>query len=549
MNERTIDRALAEAFVAEGVDTHFMLMGHGQMYWAIALAQMPGVKTVSVRHEHCSVAMATGYHFATGKVGVASTTCGPGFTQIMTALTSAVQARVPLVIFAADTPLGMRWYNQQVDQATLTLGTGAHFIAAHSPNLMLDYVQEAFYVARFERRPVVLSVPYDLLKRPEPAKDYVRSETLIPKPGRMPPNPDDAERLAERLAAAKAPIILAGRGVLRSGAEAAVEALAEKSGALLATTLPARGMFDHNPYSIGVAGGFSSETAADMLSNADLVVAIGASLTYYTVDSGKLFPQAFVVQMDENPVGLRHGLRAADAYVRADALEGAKAVLERLEGKHVSARVRTPELARRIAEAPADSTTFDVEPGTLDPREVVLALDDIIPKDWDIVSGTGHSSYFYTHLKNRDPRRLHILREFGAIGSSLSLAIGVAVAKGNGKVVLLDGDGGIMMHIQELESIKRQGIRLLVCAFNDGGFGAEIHKLRKIGKDESLAVFGRPDFGSIAKGFGLHGETVTEIGQFRHLFERYDPANGPATIWDMHISDKVTSPRGRKPPL
>src|SRR4051812_46841536 len=117
--DQTIYQALAKAFAAEGVDTHFLLTGHGQMHWAIALSEMQGVKTFTARHEHAAVAMATGYYFATGKVGVASTTCGPGFTQIMTALTSAAQAHVPLVVFTADAPLGELWYNQTSDQASL----------------------------------------------------------------------------------------------------------------------------------------------------------------------------------------------------------------------------------------------------------------------------------------------------------------------------------------------------------------------------------------------------------------------------------------------
>lgn len=546
---RLVYEAMAEAFVAEGVDTHFLLMGHGQMLWAVTLAQMQGMKTVTTRHEHAAVTMATGYHFATGKVGVASVTCGPGFTQIMTALTSAAQAQVPLVVLAADSPINSRWYNQMVEQAPLAGATGSRFIAAHSPKMMHNYVQEAFYTAQFERRPVVISIPYDLMSQPMPAVGaYIPSSEVLPQMQPMPANVRDVEDLADRLAKAKRPIVLAGRGVLRSGAREAVEALAEESGALLATSLPARGMFDHNPFSVGIAGGFSGDIAAEMFGQADLVVAIGASLTYYTADAGRLYPDAFVVQMDEHPVGLRHGMRAADVYVRSDARLGAEAVTQALKGRKKSATFRTDELARRIKETPADSAHFDVEPGLLDPRDVVAEIDRVIPKDWEVVAGTGHSSYFYSHLKGRDPGKHHILREFGAIGSSLSLAIGVAAAKGDGKVVILDGDGGMMMHIQELESIQRQGISLLIVVFNDGGFGSEIHKLRLLNMPGDLAVFGRPDFASIAKGFGIKGATVTETQQLASLFGDYDAA-GPATVWDVHISDKVTAPRARRTPV
>jgi thiamine pyrophosphate-dependent acetolactate synthase large subunit-like protein len=546
MAGQLIYEALADAFVREGVDTQFTLMGHGQMHWTIAMSEKPGMKTIHARHEHCAAAMATGYAFATGKVGIASVTCGPGFTQIITALTSAAQARVPLIVLAADAPMHSRWYNQDVDQRALTLATGAHYIEAHSPKLMLAYVQEAFYVARYERKPVVLSIPYDLLKQTMPeGAEFPPSSAVIPQFGPMPPNQRDLERLADRLAAAERPIIVAGRGAVKAGAQQAIEALAEAAGALLATTLPARGFFDDNPFGIGVAGGFAREIGVEQFAAADLVVAIGASLTHYTTEGGKLFKQADVAQVDEAPLGLRHGLRAADIFVRADAKLAAEALTAALKSRTAVSKLRTPALAKRIAEAEDDSTAVEIEADTIDPREVVRALDKVIPKDWEVVSGTGHSSYFYTHLRNRRPERLHLLREFGAIGSSLAMAIGVAAAKGDGKVVLLDGDGGLIMHIQELETVRRHGIKLLVCALNDGAYGAEIHKLRNEGRDPGPAIFGRPDFASIAQGFGLGGAFVQSLSALPGLFAAYD-AGSMAEIWDIPISDRVVSPRLRK---
>src|SRR5256885_4736826 len=96
--------ALAEAFLAEGIDTQFVLMGDGNMHWCTAFAKLPGVHTVHVRHEHVTVAAATAYNLATGKVAVASVTCGPGVTQLMTALPAAVRARLPMVVFAGEAP-------------------------------------------------------------------------------------------------------------------------------------------------------------------------------------------------------------------------------------------------------------------------------------------------------------------------------------------------------------------------------------------------------------------------------------------------------------
>ena len=225
--------ALAEAFLAEGVDTQFVLMGDGNMHWSTAFAKLPGVQTVHVRHEHATVAAATAYNVATGKVAVASVTCGPGVTQLMTALPAAVRARLPMVVFAGESPINAKFYNQAIDQAPLVTATGAHYIAAHSVPRMMDYVREAFHIAKVERQPVVLGIPYDLQKVEHMANQpYETSEMYQPKVGRMHPDPALVAEAVERLAAAKRPIILGGRGVLWSGARDAVIKLADRCGAL-----------------------------------------------------------------------------------------------------------------------------------------------------------------------------------------------------------------------------------------------------------------------------------------------------------------------------
>src|SRR5215210_5746721 len=150
-------QALAEAFLAEGIDTQFVLMGDGNMHWSTAFAKLPGVHTVHVRHEHATVAAATAYNVATG-------TCGPGVTQLMTALPAAARGRLPMVVFAGEAPINAKFYNQAIDQAPLVAATGARYIAAHSVPRMMDYVREAFHIAKVERCPVMLGVPYDLQK-------------------------------------------------------------------------------------------------------------------------------------------------------------------------------------------------------------------------------------------------------------------------------------------------------------------------------------------------------------------------------------------------
>src|SRR6266849_6804748 len=193
---------------------------------------------------------------------------------------------------------------------------------------------------------------------------------------------------------------------------------------------------------------------------------------------------------------------------------------------------------------PADSMPFDIAPGVLDPREAIRAIDAVVPKDWDIVVGGGHQAYFNTQMRGRPAERYTTVREFGAVGNGLCYALGVAAARRQGregKIVLFEGDGGLLFHIQELETLKRQGFRILICAMNDGGYGSEFHKLRADGLDDSLAVFGRPALEKIARGFDLRGHEIRDVSVIPKLFADF-AAQGESEMWNIQISDQVTAP-------
>ena len=148
-------------------------------------------------------------------------------------------------------------------------------------------------------------------------------------------------------------------------------------------------------------------------------------------------------------------------------------------------------------------------------------------------------------MRGRKPENYHAIRAFGAIGSGISYAIGVAAARRNGRVALFEGDGSFLMHIQELEMVQRHRLKLLFCIFNDGAYGAEIHKLRADGVDNSGAVLGRTDLAAIAKGFGLRGANVTDVSQLQPLFDAYQ-AQDKAEVWNIHVSHKVVAPQTRR---
>src|SRR5438105_6068639 len=393
MTDNKVSDVLAQAFAAEEVDTLFTLMGDANMYWSAAMADNEGVRLIHARHEHCCVAMADAYARATGKVGVASVTCGPGYTQIMTALVMAARGNAPVVVFAGDAPIGASWYIQSIDQAPLALATGAHFVPIRTIDRALDCVREAFYIARAERKPVVLSVPLDLQTEEFPyLPDYMPSTDLLPRAQLLRPDPAVVDEIVAMVAEAERPIVIGGRGAAWSGAKGALESLGQRTGLLATTTLLGKGLFDGNPFALDIAGTFATDLGRELFAESDLVIAAGAGLGHYTTEGGYLFPNAKVVRIDIQPRGLWQGLRTADLHVQADAKAAAEAVVARLREKGIRRQGwRSNEIASRIAayaENP-DPKPYIPTAGTLDPRPVVKELDRAIPKDWDIVVAGG----------------------------------------------------------------------------------------------------------------------------------------------------------------
>ncbi|MHA7886231.1 thiamine pyrophosphate-binding protein [Roseicyclus sp.] len=531
---------LARAVAQEGVSDAFALLGDANMSFATRLAE-GGCRMIYVRHEHNAVTGAMAYARKTGRTGFATVTCGPGLTQLMTALPAAVRARLPMVVLAGEAPLKSGWYNQAIDQAPFVTATGAAYHALHWPARMPVAIRDAFLQAARERRPVVLGVPFDLQNLDWTGAEALPlpSSEIAPVVSPMPPHPDDVARAAALVSGAGRVVVMAGLGAVEAGAGPACRALAERLDALLATTLPARGLFHDDPYSLNVAGGFSHEVARECFAAADLVIAVGCSLAHHNADGGKLWPRAQVLQIDLDPVAMSQGRVAAGAHLRGDARLGVEALCAAVAPR--APDWRSAAMAARIAGARPDSTLFPPEPGVHDPRDVVAALDAALPRDWEMVNSSGHCSFYVAHMPGRPNDRFLTIREFGAIGNGLSFAMGVAVARPGDRVVLFDGDGSLLMHVQELETIARHGLNILIVVLNDGAYGSEIHKLRAEGLSDAGAVFGRTDLAAIARGFGVAGETITDLDALPRLVEEF-AATGGATVWDVPISDRVYSP-------
>ena len=540
-----IYEALANAFHREQVNTCFALLGDANMHWAGALSNLD-VRMIYTRHEHAAVAGATAYARTTGSVGVASVTCGPGLTQIMTILPIAVKARIPLVIFAGEAPLNKAWYNQGIEQRPFVEACGAQYRALHDPDRIIIDVHQAFADAKNTQQPIVIGVPFDLQQQAnEDNANHPTSDKLFSPPKPPNPNPEVIDQAALLISKAKRPVVLAGLGAVDDGAKSACISLAEQCGACLATTLPAKGLFYDQAFSLGVAGGYASEGAKALFAESDLIIAIGARLAAHTFDGGSLTPQAKVIHIDIDPQEMVQGRKASDLLILSDARLGAEALCFRLkktgaplDGWRNEQMLERTKAALTLPNTPA----HDTPDAALHPMAVIKLLSDIIPSNCHIINTSGHCAYYTAQMNLHPQSHYTVIRNFGAIGNGTSFALGIAAAHPGRPVVLIDGDGSALMNIQELETMHRHKMNILTIVLNDGAYGSEVHKLRADGVTDAGSVFGRPDFSAIAVGFGLHGETFRELGTLAQSMKTFLSKPAP-TVWDIHISDQIASPQ------
>jgi acetolactate synthase-1/2/3 large subunit len=503
--------AIAQSLIAEGVTDFFGLMGDGNMWLWGAICLDPKIRGISVRHESMAVSAADGYARTTGKVGVAMVTCGPGITQCGTSLIAAYRGKTPVVIIAGEIQPGSKNRTQTMDQRRFVESCNTRFHTITSADNMAEEIAEAFYAARVHRCPVLLNLPMGLQEEDiDWDYDYRPSWQFLPK--RMEtPAPDILAEVIEKLIAAERPVIVAGRGAIVSGAKDEIVKLAERTGALLATSLQGKGLFAGHDWNVGISGAFAAEPAERLLADADFVLGVGAELGYYTTEGGLMYPSAEVARIDIRPmpeeIGVIPGL-----YVQADARKAVAAINEALESRQVrKTGLRTPE-TRAIMDAP--DHVFTPPSDGLDPRPLAWKLGAAVPKGALVTCGAGHFfSWIAMYMPLPAGSEIQFSYNFGAVGQGLGVMIGTAVGNPGRPHVAIEGDGSMMFNLQELETIVREKLQITLVVWNDEGYGAEVHKLTAKGFNEKLAQWESPDFVALAKAFGGDGVKLDSVDQ------------------------------------
>ncbi|WP_353649436.1 thiamine pyrophosphate-binding protein [Nakamurella sp. A5-74] len=503
-----VAEAVGQTLARLGVEAAFGVVGSGNFHVTNALVA-GGARFFAARHEGGAATMADAYARVSGTVAAVTVHQGCGLTNALTGITEAAKSRTPLVVLAAETTAPRS--NFHVDQAALATAVGALAHRVTSAEMAVAESAAAFHAARDQRRTVLLNLPLELQVQEVPESALaVPSAPPLPSPTS---DPAAMAQLVAALAAARRPVFIAGRGARSHAARDAIAELAERTGALLATSAVARGLFHSNPFALDVSGGFASPLAAELITGADLIVGWGCSMNMWTMRHGRLIgPDATVAQVDIE-AGELGANRPIDVGIAGDAAAVAVSAARALHGQdHHSSGYRSAQVEQRIAAEISWRTVPYEDDSTdelIDPRTLSIGLDDVLPAERILAVDSGNfMGYPSMFLSVPDEQGMCFTQAYQSIGLGLATAIGAALARPDRLPVAALGDGGALMGIAELDTVVRLGIPMVIVVYNDDGYGAEVHHFASSGEPMDTVTFPDTDIAAIGAGFGCDAVTV-----------------------------------------
>ncbi|RPF31855.1 thiamine pyrophosphate-binding protein [Streptomyces sp. TLI_185] len=533
-----VAEAVGRALVASGIEHVFGVVGSGNFHLTNAMTAA-GARFVAARHEGGAATMADAYARTSGEVAALSVHQGPGLTNALTGITEAAKSRTPLLVLAAEATAQRS--NFRIDQAVLAHSVGAVTARVTTAHDAVEQARAALQRARHERRTVLLNLPLEVQALDVPDAALLDAH---PMPVREPVEPSEAAvaELVRVLERARRPVFVAGRGARTTGSRDALLALADRYGALLATSAVARGLFHASRYSLDVSGGFASPLAVELIRGADLIVGWGCALNMWTMRHGSLIgPDATVVQVDDDPEALgahRQITLGVTGDVERTARRSCEAAGESRAG------YRTPDVAEALAARVRWRDVPYEDEGTrerIDPRTLSIALDDILPAERVVGVDSGNfMGYPSAYLSVPDHNGFCFTQAFQSIGLGLATTIGAALAQPGRLPVAALGDGGALMSAVELDTVRRLGLPMVVVVHNDEAYGAEVHHFGPDGFPLDTVTFPETDIAAIARGYGFEAVTVRTPADLKAV---QDWVAGPRSA-PLLIDAKVTREHG-----
>jgi acetolactate synthase-1/2/3 large subunit len=509
---KTGAQILWECLIREGVDTVFGYPGGAILPAYDAMLDYP-IRHVLVRHEQGAAHMADGYARASGKVGVAIATSGPGATNLTTGIATAMLDSVPTVFITGQVPssvLGSDAF-QEVDVTGITLPITKHNALVTDVRELARTLREAFQIARSGRPGPVL---VDICKDTQQAKtEFEWPETVDLPALRNAPSPraEDLRAAADLIAKAKRPLILAGHGVLKSGAWRILQTFAEKTETPVALTLLGLGGFPaSHPLCLGMMGMHGEAYVNQAIQEADLLLAFG--MRFDDRVTGKLTtfaPRArkIHVEIDASEVG-------KNVPVDLALVGDLRAVLEALTPAVQAGRHEA--WIRQIDAWRADTKSRDIihqpDEGRLYTAHVLHDLWRATRGGAVIVSDVGqHQMWEAQYYHHEKPRTLITSGGLGTMGFALPAAIGAKLARPDAEVWVVAGDGGFQMTQCELATLRQEQLDIKIAVVNNGYLGM-VRQWQEFFYDKRYAATPMlsPDFVALAAAYGIPGHRVTK---------------------------------------
>ena len=537
---RAVD-ALMKCLKAEGVDVVFGLPGGANLPTYDAFYDA-GIRHILVRHEAGGGHAAEGYAKATGKVGVALGTSGPGATNLVTPICDAMMDSVPVVFITGQVRtdlLGTDGF-QEADTIGITMPIVKHSFMIQHPLEIPRTLHEAFHVARTGRPgPVVVDIPQDL-SRADIAYEPV---TDVHLPGYQPTTEGNQKQIrlaAKALANARRPVIYAGGGVIAAEAAAELTEFAIAGRLPVTCTVMGLGAFPapHDQW-LGMLGMHGTRTANYAMDEADLIVAIGARFDdRITGKLSEFAPRAKFVHIDVDPAEISKNVPAHIPIVG-----DARNIIARLSAEYQAVAPDPGRLEEwwsriRIWQERHPLGYTDSEDAEIKPQYMVQALYEATGGDAIVTSDVGqHQMWTAQHFHFDQPRRWINSGGLGTMGFGLPAAMGAKIGCPDQTVVCIAGDGSVQMNMQELATCAQEGIAIKVFIMNNGYLGM-VRQWQELFWDKrySQVDMGKyPDFVKVADAYGATGFRFTDKGTLVDDMREALAAEGPVLV-DVRVT-------------
>ena len=490
-----------KALENEGVEFIFGIPGEENIDVMDALLDSP-IRFVTVHHEQGAAFMADVYGRLTGRAGVCMSTLGPGATNLITGVADANMDRAPVVAIAGQgaTTRLHKESHQILDQVRLFQPITKYATQILEPEIVPEVVRKAFKVAQTEKPGAAfIDFPENVAEMEVDAQPIRVQTAYTPEAPAY-----KIEKAAALIGAAKAPVILAGNGVIRQGAADALVTFAEVLRIPVANTFMAKGVvpFTH-PLSLGTIGLKAHDMPWFAFERADVVICVGYDMVEYHPDMWNPAGDKTIVHLDGLPAEVdAHYIVAVGVLGDIPTSLRALALKAKPQAVPPFKAVRQAIVADRAEHANDDA--FPVKP-----QKIVWDLREALAPDDIAISDVGaHKMWMSRMYRAERPNTCIISNGFAAMGIALPGAIAAKLAYPDRKVVAVTGDAGFMMNSQEIETALRMKTALVVLIWNDAEYGLITwHQLRHFGRPSHIA-FNNPDFVKYAESFGAKGYRV-----------------------------------------